>query len=73
MNGILPRANGANGYKRVDADVASGGGMLRFSWKKFAIGAVLFIGLVWVFGPRERREAVFDEVSSTIRTFFALM
>lgn len=27
--------------------------MRRFGWKKFAIGAVVLIGLVWVFGPRK--------------------
>ena len=24
----------------------------RFTWKKLAVGAVVFIGLVWIFGPR---------------------
>ncbi|ESK87621.1 nucleoside diphosphatase gda1 [Moniliophthora roreri MCA 2997] len=28
----------------------------KFAWKKFAIGAAVIIGLVWLFGPRERRE-----------------
>ncbi|KAG6810239.1 hypothetical protein H0H92_012761 [Tricholoma furcatifolium] len=27
----------------------------RFAWKKFAVGAVVFIGLVYFFGPRETR------------------
>ncbi|CAE6446949.1 unnamed protein product [Rhizoctonia solani] len=32
------------------------GGMRKFAWKKYAIGAAVIIGLVWVFGPRERRD-----------------
>jgi guanosine-diphosphatase len=29
------------------------GGLRRFGWKKFAIGAAVVITLVWVFGPRK--------------------
>lgn len=49
---ILPRSSN---YKRLDTE---GGRMRRFGWKKFAVGAVAIIGLVWLFGPRERREQV---------------
>ena len=28
-------------------------GVRKFGWKKFAVGAVVIIGLVWVFGPRK--------------------
>lgn len=33
----------------------NGGGLrkLAFGWKKFAIAALVFIGLVWAFGPRK--------------------
>lgn len=39
-NGHGP-SRGASGVRRL------------FGWKKFAIGAVVLIGLVWVFGPRK--------------------
>ncbi|KIL66873.1 hypothetical protein M378DRAFT_353758 [Amanita muscaria Koide BX008] len=32
-----------------------GGERIRFTWKKLFIGAVVFVGLVWVVGPRMRR------------------
>ncbi len=28
-------------------------GVRKFGWKKFAVGAVVVIGLVYVFGPRK--------------------
>ncbi|CAE6411164.1 unnamed protein product [Rhizoctonia solani] len=31
-------------------------GMRKFAWKKYAIGAVAIIGMVWLFGPRESRD-----------------
>lgn len=31
-------------------------GMRKFAWKKYAIGAAVVIGMVWVFGPRETRD-----------------
>lgn len=64
MASILPRVasnNGHGGYKRVDGGRDSG--RVGFGWKKFAIGAVVVIGLVWVFGPRERRESVLSSVA----------
>ncbi|KAK7054490.1 Guanosine-diphosphatase [Paramarasmius palmivorus] len=36
----------------------------KFAWKKFAIGAAIIIGLVWLFGPRERREKLSTPWSS---------
>lgn len=60
MASILPRVG--NGYKRVDGGAAGQDGRVRFGWKKFTIGAVVVIGLVWIFGPRERRESVLSSV-----------
>ncbi|EIN12644.1 hypothetical protein PUNSTDRAFT_124404 [Punctularia strigosozonata HHB-11173 SS5] len=40
-------------YERLEAGKGpSRNGARRFAWKKFAIGAVVIIGLVYVFGPR---------------------
>lgn len=39
------RLEGGMGPSRV-------GGTKRFAWKKFAVGAVLLVGVVWLFGPR---------------------
>ena len=45
---------GSSSYERLEGGMGpsrmSSG--RRFGWKKFAIGAVVIIGLVWVFGPR---------------------
>lgn len=59
MSSILPRVSG---YKRVDEDGRPG--RLKFGWKKFAVGAAVLIGLVWLFGPRERREQVLDKIKT---------
>ena len=37
-----------------------------FAWKKFAIGAAILIGLVWLVGPRERRSRIFGSSSGTL-------
>ena len=60
MSSILPFTSG---YRRVDAKDESGG-RISFRWKKFAIAAVVLIGLVWLFGPRERRDSVIDAIKS---------
>ena len=31
-------------------------GSVRFAWKKFAIGVMCIITVVYIFGPRERRD-----------------
>ncbi|KAI5120142.1 hypothetical protein M0805_001910 [Coniferiporia weirii] len=62
MSSLLPRVNG---YKRVDADSEKRGRIrFAFGWKKFAITATIIITLVWLFGPRERREAVMDSIKA---------
>ncbi|KAF8685769.1 GDA1/CD39 (nucleoside phosphatase) family [Rhizoctonia solani] len=38
----------------------SRGGMRKFAWKKYAIGAAIIIGVVWLFGPRESRDGMWD-------------
>ncbi|KAG8778646.1 Guanosine-diphosphatase [Ceratobasidium sp. 428] len=43
-------------FAQLDYRDQGPGGMRKFAWKKYAIGAAVLIGLVWVFGPRERRE-----------------
>lgn len=58
MSTLLPFASG---YRRVDAKDERNG-RVSFKWKKFAIAAVVIIGLVWLFGPRERRESVIDTI-----------
>lgn len=68
MSSILPRVNG---YKRVDAD-DDRKSRLRFGWKKFAIAAGAIIVLVWLFGPRERRESVIDSIKSPCELFYHL-
>ena len=65
---ILPRTNDAR-YKRLDmvdkdSGVGPGSARLRFGWKKFAVGAAVIIGLVWLFGPRERRESVLESIKT---------
>ena len=62
MSSILPRVN--TGYKRVDADDPRHGTRVRFGWKKFAVAAAVIIGLVWLFGPRERRESVIGTITT---------
>ncbi len=45
----------SSNYERLEGGMGPSktSGVRRFGWKKFAIGAVLIIGLVWVFGPRK--------------------
>ena len=59
MSSILPRVSG---YKRIDEDARPG--RVRFGWKKFAVGAAVLIGMVWLFGPRERREQVLEKIKT---------
>ena len=44
-SGNYDRLEGGMGPSRV-------GGTKRFAWKKFAVGAALLVGVVWLFGPR---------------------
>ncbi|EJC98915.1 uncharacterized protein FOMMEDRAFT_31496 [Fomitiporia mediterranea MF3/22] len=62
MSSILPRVSTNSGYKRVDVDDRPK--RVRFGWKKFAIVSCIVIGLVWAFGPRERRESIVDTIKS---------
>jgi hypothetical protein len=41
-------------------DESRGGGMRKFAWKKYAIGAAVVIGMVWLFGPRESRDGMWS-------------
>ncbi|QRV92747.1 guanosine-diphosphatase [Ceratobasidium sp. AG-Ba] len=50
-------------FAQLDYRDGAQGGMKRFAWKKYAIGAAVLIGLVWVFGPRERRENMWGSSS----------
>lgn len=55
-NLVSPRSQN---YERLEGGHGpSRAGAKRFAWRKFAIAAAVLIGLVWVFGPRERREMV---------------
>ena len=62
----MPRHRDSNGgapYERIEggfggpSDGGGGGkrGGGRFTWKKMAVVALVFIGLVWVFGPRVKQ------------------
>ncbi|KAG7087965.1 hypothetical protein E1B28_012006 [Marasmius oreades] len=49
---LSPRSSN---YERLEGGMGPGKvrNRKRFGWKKFAIGATILIGLVWLFGPRE--------------------
>ncbi|KAF8754906.1 GDA1/CD39 (nucleoside phosphatase) family [Rhizoctonia solani] len=49
----------------------SRGGMRKFAWKKYAIGAAIIIGVVWLFGPRESRDGMWNGDKKLVQ--FALM
>ena len=48
---ISPRSSN---YDRLEGGMGPSrvGGMKKFAWKKFAVGAALLVGVVWLFGPR---------------------
>ncbi|KAG9087963.1 Guanosine-diphosphatase, partial [Ceratobasidium sp. UAMH 11750] len=46
----------SSSFAQLDYREGTPGMMRKFAWKKYAIGAAVLIGLVWAFGPRERRE-----------------
>ncbi|KAG8706480.1 Guanosine-diphosphatase [Ceratobasidium sp. 394] len=46
----------SSSFAQLDYREGAPGVMRKFAWKKYAIGAAVLIGLVWAFGPRERRE-----------------
>ncbi|KAK7449822.1 Guanosine-diphosphatase [Stygiomarasmius scandens] len=52
---LSPRSSN---YERLEGGLGPSkmGTSKKFAWKKFAIGAAVIIGLVWVFGPRETRQ-----------------
>ena len=50
---ISPRSSNYERLESGHGPSRTGSNMRRFGWKKFAIGAVVIIGLVWVFGPRK--------------------
>ncbi|KAK0446889.1 nucleoside phosphatase family-domain-containing protein [Armillaria borealis] len=52
---LSPRSSN---YDRIEGGMGPSRGYpakQKFAWKKFAVGAAVIIGLVWIFGPRERR------------------
>ncbi|KIJ36677.1 hypothetical protein M422DRAFT_261035 [Sphaerobolus stellatus SS14] len=61
---ILPRIN--NGYSRRDSNdygnKGPDGGRRRFKWKLLGLGGTLLFLFVWILGPRERRQKVWDTV-----------
>ncbi|KAF8650978.1 hypothetical protein AX16_004993 [Volvariella volvacea WC 439] len=62
------RLEGGHGPSRSNSisspNGAGPGGKKRFAWKRFAIGAAVLIGLVWLVGPRETRQKLNDWVGS---------
>lgn len=50
-SGNYDRLEGGMGPSRTGAPQR---GWRKFGWKKFAIGAAVLIGIVWLFGPREK-------------------
>ncbi|KAJ3798019.1 nucleoside phosphatase family-domain-containing protein [Lentinula aff. detonsa] len=68
---ISPRSSN---YERLEGGMGPSriNSKKRFSWKKIAIAAVVLVGLVWVFGPREPAKVLswpsddnMDEIYST--------
>ncbi|OCH91644.1 hypothetical protein OBBRIDRAFT_774912 [Obba rivulosa] len=58
----------SNNYERLEGGMGPNRmGARRFGWKKFAIGAVVIIGLVWVFGPRKEDLVPEKYIPSIIR------
>ena len=54
-----------NRYQKLDKDKGPEVGRFRnFGWKKFAIGAAIFIAVIYLFGPRERREQVLSSIKN---------
>lgn len=54
MAPISPRSSN---YERLEGGMGpSRNGAVRFAWKKFAIGAMCIIAVVYFFGPREPRD-----------------
>lgn len=54
----------SSNYERLENGMGPSriGGTRRFGWKKFAIAAVVVIGLVWVFGPRKEDINVSEDI-----------
>ena len=54
-------------YERIEGGMGPSRGVpkqrIAWTWKKFAIGAAVLIGLVYVFGPRERRDLPWGDSS----------
>lgn len=55
-------------YERIEGGMGPSRGMppkqrIAWTWKKFAIGAAVLIGLVYVFGPREKRSLPWGDTS----------
>ena len=60
-NNMLPQ----NRYQKLDKGKGPETGRFKsFGWKRFAVGAGIFIAVVWLFGPRERREQVLGKIKS---------
>ena len=63
---ILPRIN--SGFARRDSNdferKGPEGGRKRFRWKLLTMGGALLFLFVWLLGPRERRQKVWDTVGS---------
>jgi hypothetical protein len=51
-----PGSASGSSFEQLDYRDGKPGIMKKFTWKKYALGAAVLIGLVWVFGPREHRE-----------------
>ncbi len=77
-NMLSPRSSN---YDRIEGGMGPSRGYpakQKFAWKKFAVGAAVIIGLVWIFGPRERRHMPSWVSDSTAefeesRTFLAFL
>ncbi|KAK1217322.1 Guanosine-diphosphatase [Marasmius sp. AFHP31] len=65
LSSLSPRSSH---YERLENGLGPGksGPKKRFAWKKFAIAAVVLIGLVWMFGPREGRDTTFSDVEQDV-------
>ncbi|KAG1814973.1 nucleoside phosphatase family-domain-containing protein [Suillus variegatus] len=51
----------SSNYERLEGGFGSGRATRMLAWKKFAIGAVVLISVVWFFGPRSRIDLAPDD------------
>lgn len=56
-------------YERLEGGGQRDQKRVKAAWTKFAIGAAVLIGIVWLFGPRERRARIFGSNAEVSRPY----